>query len=83
MRLIDADRLKIVLRIHFGQTGAAAVLPQIIDAQPTVYDVNKVVEQLEELKDTERDDGVVELITTRVWNRSISKAIEIVKNGSN
>ena len=41
MRLIDADRLKIVLEIHFGHTGGAAVLPQVIDDQPTVYDVDK------------------------------------------
>lgn len=95
MRLIDADEFKKYVSEIFEQNKdlfqtdeyrnfAGAITQGIlddIDKQPTAYNVDKVVEQLEELKDTERDDGVAELITTRVWNRSISKAIEIVKNG--
>ena len=36
MRLIDADRLKVVLEKNFGHTGGASVLEQLIDEQPTV-----------------------------------------------
>ena len=42
MRTIDADRLKFVLEKNFGHTGGAAVLAQLIDAQPTV-ETDKVV----------------------------------------
>ena len=35
-RLIDANRLKIVLEKNFGHTGGANTLTQLIDAQPTV-----------------------------------------------
>lgn len=45
-----------------------------IDAQPTAYDVDKVVEQLEELK---RRYGIEEFAIKGV----ICKAIEIVKGG--
>lgn len=46
MRLIDADRLKEVLDRNFSHTGGAEVMCQIIDKQPTAYDIDKVVEQL-------------------------------------
>lgn len=36
MRLIDADRLKVVLEKNFGHTGGASVLEQLIDEQPTI-----------------------------------------------
>lgn len=42
MRTIDADRLKDVLERNFGHTGGAAVLAQLIDAQPTV-ETDKVI----------------------------------------
>lgn len=36
MRLIDADRLKLVLEKNFGEIGGNNVLQQIIDKQPTI-----------------------------------------------
>lgn len=47
MRLIDADELKYV--IHCAYSDDLEILEKI-DEQPTVFDVDKVVEQLEELK---------------------------------
>lgn len=35
-RLIDADRLKVVLEKNFGHTGGASVLEQLINVQPTI-----------------------------------------------
>ena len=81
-RLIDADELKKYLKkyLHYGHA-----IPWV-DAQPTAYDQDKVVEQLEE----------VEKIMTSPVNKDcfgeecrasdctvclISKAIEIVKGG--
>ena len=48
MRLIDADRLKkefykLPIRSNWGE----AFLPLLIDEQPTAYDVDKVVKEIE------------------------------------
>lgn len=42
-RLIDANKLKPIL---YKATGGSVVIDQIIDDQPTAYDIDKVVEQL-------------------------------------
>lgn len=36
MRQIDADTLSLAVQKNFGHTGGAAVLQQLIDAQPTI-----------------------------------------------
>ena len=43
--------------------------------------ISKVAEQLEELKSSEQDNSVAEIISTRIWNKAIQKSIEIVKGG--
>lgn len=73
MRLIDADKLKIFLEkyLHYGHA-----VPWV-DAQPTAYDVDKVVDELEKASCSARPVGwssekeIVELKT----------AIDIVKEG--
>lgn len=45
MRIIDADELK---RSISQNNKIPRIFQQVINAQPTVYDVDKVVEQLEE-----------------------------------
>lgn len=47
MRLIDADKLKHV--IHCAYSDDLEILEKI-DEQPTAFDVDKVVEQLEDIK---------------------------------
>lgn len=75
-RLIYAERLKEVLKINFGHTGGAAVLSQLIDNQPTAYDIDKVIEQL---KDSSRT--YCEEYKQRENNLYLLDAIEIVKKG--
>lgn len=90
-RLIDADKLKADLQKAISKNEDMDCLDflriaSVIDAQPTAYDVDKVVQQLEE----------VEKIITSPVNEDcfgeecrasdctvclISKAIEIVKGG--
>ena len=49
MRLIDADELMTVTDVREDGTEVTYVpYSEIEDAQPTVYDLNKVVQQLEE-----------------------------------
>ena len=52
-----------------------------VEEQPTVFDVDKVIEQLEELKSVEQDDSVAEIVSTGIWNKAIQKSIGIVKGG--
>ena len=74
MRLIDADKLKHV--IHCAYSDDLEILEKI-DEQPTVFDVDKVVEQLENRSVLARPVGwskVYEIIM-------LKDAIEIVKEG--
>ena len=79
MGLIDADALKEYCMNASKSDDdfrrvSLATLASVIDAQPTAYDVDKVVAQLEELK---RRYGIEEFAIKGI----ICKAIEIVKGG--
>ena len=50
MRLIDADKLINSL----GSSDVDLYISGLIDEQPTSFDVNKVVEQLEEVETSDR-----------------------------
>lgn len=75
MRLIDADKIIDSLGISDIDFAIGAV----IDEQPTAFNVDKVVEQLEE----ERENvGFVKATTeASAYIRGINDAIEIVKDG--
>lgn len=81
MRLIDADALKKDLKSVTLSNGTLvntnAVL-YLLEEYPTAYDVDKVVEQLEELR-KECEDPLQDYDP----NYFIVKAIEIVKAGGN
>lgn len=49
-------------------------------AQPA-FDKEKVIEELNKMKDVPHDDSVAEIISTKIWNKAIQKAIEIVEKG--
>ena len=54
MRLIDADKLKDAINSSLNtgrETFPAEVMYEAIDEQPTAYDVDKVVKQLEDEKE--------------------------------
>lgn len=74
MRLIDADKLKHV--IHCAYSDDLDILEKI-DEQPTAFDVDKVVEQLEKRSTLAKPVG---------WTKSyeiviLNDAVEIVKGG--
>lgn len=64
MRLIDADRLKEVLDKNFGHTGGAEVIRQIIDKQPTAYDIEEVINRIEKLQTEAANSGAEALLNT-------------------
>lgn len=82
MRLIDADALiKRLEKSHeyHAKTSREEVLLfrdiRIINEQPTAYDPDKVVEQLNDKFRVVRTDEDLE------WNRAMDEAITIVKGG--
>ena len=84
MRLIDADKL--IHALCRDYTTGKKTLGQVIDEQPTAFDVDKVVEQLEEV-----EKAMTSPVTEDCFGEEcrasdctvclISKAIEIVKGG--
>lgn len=46
MRIIDAERLKVVLENNFSHTPGAEVVKQLIDAQPTICDLDEVTQNM-------------------------------------
>ena len=78
MRLIDADKLIYALATDFV-TGKKT-LGQIVDEQPTAYDVDKVMEQLDKASDYYEFD---EQGKEHVQMVDLVQAIEIVKGGGN
>lgn len=78
MRLIDADEFKRQIAgmaiVNGYSTRKANKMCELIDKQPTAYDVDKVIEYLEELRDRfNKKDFAIRGI--------IEKAIDIVKAG--
>lgn len=86
MRLVDADNIYNVGNfVILDEDGNAYVsladLCKIIDIQPTAYDVDKVVEELEgAMWLTTNDDGETNKLSIQVV--SFDDAIEIIKAGS-
>lgn len=76
MRLIDADRLIEVLNRNFSHMGGVKIMRQIIDKQPTAYDIDKVVKRLDKASDcyecTEQGRECVRMI-------DLTEAVEIVR----
>ena len=78
-RVIDAEALKkdILSQSILGET-MGKVLDRyihVVDSQPTVFDVDKVVDQLNDQFRVVRTDEDLE------WNRAMDEAITIVKGG--
>lgn len=82
MRLIDADKIIDSL----GNSDMDFVIGAVIDEQPTVFDIDKVVEQLEEVEKimtspVTKDCFGEECRASDCTVCLINKAIEIVKGG--
>ena len=53
----------------------------ILEEVKTTFDKEKVIEELQDMKDVPHDDSVEEMISTRIWNKAIQKSIKIVEKG--
>lgn len=82
MRLIDADKIIDSL----GGSDMDFAIGAVIDEQPTVFDLDKVVKQLKDLKAmywvsiANTGDEKLDVAYEKVGN-ALDKAIEIVKGG--
>lgn len=72
-RLIDADKFK--GKVIASHTGSGVIKLIAIDEVPTAYDLDKVVEQLNDKFRVVRTDEDLE------WSRAMDEAITIVKGG--
>ena len=95
-RLIDADKLLETLQdlephcenkdYEYGMLNTMRYyMPKIINDEPTVFDVDKVVEQLEKVKNKNTEIALDEAQKERCfwYAQGMSRAIEIVKGGGN
>ena len=82
MNLIDADKL-IEDVLNSMPTGSArGVFRAFIEEQPTAFDVEKVVSELEDLKEENFKRGIKENEPALLYASScLHKALEIVKVG--
>ena len=93
-RLIDADKLLETLQdlephcenkdYEYGMLSTMKYyIPKIINDEPTVFDVDKVVEQLEEVKNKDTEIALDEAQKERCfwYAQGMNRAIEIVKGG--
>ena len=81
MRLIDADKLlnRIAELFRNDDLYLIGTFIGLIEQQPTAFNVDKVVEQLEKLKEWEDVDG--KAYYTMSEKQVINKAIKIVERG--
>ena len=82
MRLIDADSIRgcakyIKTNEKFEPYIMIDDLSKLLDEQPTAYSVDKVIDELEKLK----DKGSVTKTERLITQACVNKAIEIVKQG--
>ena len=83
MRLIDADTFKkqiagMTIANNYPANKASA-LCDLMDAQPTAYDVDKVVAELKRKKFIEQENILSDV--HQGFNAGLSMAIQIVKGG--
>ena len=77
MRLIDADKFKEFLTKLYEEGAPYDGIIELLDKEPTAYDVDKVLEQLE----VGLANECVYERDQKVYTEAIRCAIEIVKRG--
>lgn len=88
-RLIDADKLKEAINSSLNagrETFSPEIICEAVDEQPTVFDIDKVVEQLEEVEKIMTSPVIKDCFGEECRASDctvclINKAIEIVKGG--
>lgn len=84
MRLINADEFREII-LTYGKAGYRALLiekiSELIDSQSTAYDVDKVVEQLEVMREEMLTDTAYDNDTVNHYLDYVDLMNEIVKSG--
>ena len=58
------------------------IFETVIEDAPIAFSLSKVIAEIEDLKDVPHDDSVEEMVSTRIWNRAIQKAIGVAKKAA-
>lgn len=83
MRLIDADKLeKELFNTPLWDNEDEDEFYELINKQPTAYDIDWVIKELEERRDYQKEFAVDNNFRIGIVN-GFNKAIEIVKGGCN
>ena len=78
-KVIDILEKEKSLRCGYDADIAIFSIEKVVRELPTAYDIDKVVEKLEEMKTIK---GSMKTVTCRKWDYgTVNKAIEIVKQG--
>lgn len=80
MKLIDADKLKEAINSSLNtgrETFSPEIIREAIDEQPTAFDVDEIVQQLEMLIEDKCSESGDDWYTAQCLN----EAVEIVKGG--
>ena len=86
MRLIDADKLKEIMTDDDCPCRIQDTILGIINLQPTAYDVDEIVQKIEQLRVqyfltiANTGDKALDVAYEKVY-QALDKAIEIVKTG--
>lgn len=78
MRLIDADSFKKFLTKLYEAEAPYDGIIELLDKQPTAYDVDKVMEQLGKKQNNKGFGGTLQEM---FYDSGLKDAIEIVKGG--
>ena len=78
MRLIDADSFKKFLTKLYEAGAPYDGIIELLDKQPTAYDVDKVVQKLNEQQNNKGFGGTLQEM---FYDSGLDAAIEIVKGG--
>ena len=82
LEVIDISFIIPILKMNLRPEHEAVLkIREIIMNMPTAFDKEKVIEELKDAKDIPHDDSVAETISTRIWNKAITKSIKIVEKG--
>ena len=78
MRLIDADKFKEFLTKLYEEGAPYDGIIELLDKEPTAYDVDKVVQKLNKQQNNKGFGGTLQEM---FYDSGLDAAIEIVKRG--
>lgn len=80
-RVLDTPTTSPAHPRYVAQLNERTALKHMIMDEPAAFDKEKVIRELQKMKDVPHDDSVAEIVSTQIWNKALQKAIKIVEKG--